>query len=471
MDSTGMRDHLIGSVIEHCLAFKDHIKPFEKKQYATQYPPQLLRFLQAVNEAVIARLQDLGSRPDFKYLEEEEAEQHILRYSQLYSYLYMAASLVERGDVAHVVVELVQPLKRLMRRELKGFELILYPMPALNYNFYPLGNVLWQVITELGFAELLERLPRQLIAIGFPGLEIERFLVHCVIAHELGHCLYVEHKLESRLLPLVKPDERRVEDIVKDLAQARVEAGFDIERAVAMQHTLSEYFSELEIRRFLTTQITDISKRWVKELTCDAIAYCLFGPAYLFSVLSFLTTAVLFDDDRGTHPPNRMRLLLLYKLLDMEKPEGKEVVTPEVDIILESWRSATLSREPRFTDPIRSLAGTAIMGIYQDIIDTAISAVGAIGAYSVSEHAVQLKKLMERVKLLVPPNELIENGAAQDVSFQSIINAGWLAYISHAQALAEKYQWDPWECKGRLNGLIAKAVEINEIQRRWSEVK
>lgn len=430
-----------------------------------------MTFLDRVNSAIITRLKDLGSDIDFQSLEDSEAEQHILRYAQLYSYLYISASFVERADVPHTLVELVQPIKRLMQQELKQFELILHPLPVLNYSFFPLGRKLSEIVDRLGFAELLVDFPSQLVAIGFPGLETGRFLVHCIIAHELGHCLYLEQELESRLLPLIRPDEQKLDGLVKAFAEARVEPGFQQEQGIVQQRTLSEYISELEIKSSVTTEITEISKFWMKELTCDAIAYLLFGPAYLLAALNFLTSMRLFDDDRDrTHPPNRMRLLLLYRILDEETAFLKSLDHKVVDV-LELWRTVATAQAPHFTDPIRDLAGAAILNIYHDIIRAASDAVVNIGSYSASDHADELTRLGQRVKRLAPPNELIENGIPCEVEFQSVINVGWLAYITELEPLVQKYGWDHWECKAKLNDLIAKAVELNQIQRRWKEVQ
>ena len=183
MDSA--RNYLINSVTDRCLAFSDYIEPLKRRQYASEFPPILLKVLDNVNKAIGEKLRDLSSSVDFQSLEDEEVEQHILRYSQLHSYLQEVVSFVERTDVPHTVVELIQPLKRLMMPELKEFELILHPLPVLNYNIYPLGAELSTVIEQLGLSDLLTDFPKQLVTIGFPSLERENFLIHSLIGHDI----------------------------------------------------------------------------------------------------------------------------------------------------------------------------------------------------------------------------------------------------------------------------------------------
>jgi hypothetical protein len=464
MVSAQPRDSLIASVIDHCLAFKDHLEPLHFRQYASDFPKTLLERLADLNIAIREKLEALKSDPDFQSLSNEEAEQHILRYSWLYSQLYVAASIVERSDVPHTVVELVQPIKRLMQLQcgLKDFELLLHPLPVLNYSFYHLGNDLSKVKDQLEIAGSRITFPKRLITVGFPGLEMGRLLIHSIIAHELGHCLYVERKLESKLLRFVKPDEQRLDALVREWA----------ETAPRGQRTLSEYVSEVEIKSVLTRQINRLAKLWVKELTCDAIGYCLFGPAYLFAALDFLTIAYAFDDDLHTHPPNRMRFRLLYEMLDKDTDFlNILVLDPQVKGFLDLWRSVTQSQAPQFTNPITDLTGRAILNIYDRMINTATSAVGDAGPYSASENATELQRLVKRAEALIPPNELIETGGSREVKFQSVLNAGWLVYLTGLKTIQEKFNFEPWECKKKFNENIARAVELNEIQRRWGEVQ
>jgi len=472
MESAQPRDYLIESVIDHCLAFSDHLEPLKYRQYASDFPITLLELLGRLNLAIKKKLEVFRCDPDFQSLEDAEAEEQILRYSKLYSYLYVAASFVERSDVPHTVVELVQPLKRLMQLqcELKDFELLLHPLPVLNYSFYHLGSELSKVTNQLDLAGAKIDFPKQLVTVGFPGLEMGRLLVHSIIGHELGHCLYVERKLENKLLPLVKPDEQKLNTLVKELAETRLPTVFKAETTPTGQRTLSEYITEVEIKSSLIRGINDLGKLWVKELTCDAIGYCLFGPAYLFAALNVLTLAYAFDSDRGTHPPNRMRFLLLYKILDKETG-FLSILDPKVVKFLESWRSVTRSQAPQFTDPVRDLSGSAILNIYDNIINTATLAVDSAGPYSASENTAELQELVKRAEALIPPNELIKNGVSHEVKFQSILNAGWLVYLTGLEAIQEKFDFEPWECKTKFNEVIARAVELNEIQRRWREVQ
>jgi hypothetical protein len=352
----------------------------------------------------------------------------------------------------------------------------LHPLPNLNYTFYPLGRELAALVNSVGFVTpTIRNLPEQLTAIGFPSLEAEHFLNHCTIGHELGHCLYLKRNCEQELMPRVQLNAQELNDLVKNLAEARIFTGSS--EQPERQPTLSEYFSEVEIGSSVTKEINDYCASWLKELTCDAIAYRLLGPSYLFADLNFLTSLTSFDGDESkTHPPNRMRFKLLYTMLDLEHPldnksASTEIFDTNVIDFLRFWKDVTFSKEPSFTNPIRRLAGNAILNMYSDIISTATSVVAEIGSYDLFKHVQEVQKLNKRIKMFAPPNELIEDGEVKEAKFQSILNVGWLAYIGQLKTIAKKYGWQLNKCKEKVNDLIAKAVELNEIQRRWKELQ
>ena len=73
MDSAQPRDYLIESVIDHCLAFSDHLEPLEYRQYASEFPKTLLELLRRLSLAIKEKLEVLRSDPDFQSLSDEEA--------------------------------------------------------------------------------------------------------------------------------------------------------------------------------------------------------------------------------------------------------------------------------------------------------------------------------------------------------------------------------------------------------------
>ncbi len=442
------------------------------REYPSAFPWKLLKLLDDINSLLESRLLSLSSNPDFQALSEEEAEQHMIRYSLLYSYLFSASCFVQRADVDQTLIELVQPLKRLMKQGLADFDLVLHPLTVLNYSTYPIGRGLSEIARVFRFEGVLGGFPEQAATVGFPGLDTERYLTHCIIAHELGHCLYLERQLEGQLIDRVRPNEGQLEEVIRSLAAQAVTFGQAGRASAGAPRTLADYMTEIEIRSLVTATITNITRSWVKELAADCIAYCLFGPAYVFASLTFLTLKSSLDDGSLTHPPNRMRFKLLYQMLDSDRHfltilDSK----PKARDFLDVWRNAITIREPGTRDPIRGLAASAIVAIYADIVRVSTTSVRGIECYSSSTDISQIPKLCERIKSAVIPNETIENGQVHQANIQSILIAGWLTYLNDLETLQQEFSWEPWEAKIKLNGLVAKAIDLNEIQKRWGEVQ
>ncbi len=451
MCAVSSREYLIDLVGDHCLAFSDHIQPLKSRQYASEFPGKLIKDLVSLNNEIKIKLDSLKVDPDFLLLNDSVAHRIINRYLILYNYLCNSVSFIEKSDVPHTIVELVQPIKRLMNlhTDVKEFELLLYPFPIVNYTFLNLGSDLTDVKKELGIPNNKVIFSRQLITIGFPGLELGQTLSHSIIAHELGHCLYMQHNLNKKLLPVVKLSKSEVNKIFQSVSSGR---------------------PSIDEISGITKAINTINEKWVKELTCDAIGYSLFGPAFLFAAIELLPIMhPSFDYDVGTHPTTRMRLLLLYKMFE-EESEFIKIINPKVKSHLDKWRKITRSQRPRFSLLITVLAGPAIIKIYDNIIKEAKAAVIESKIYSASRHSEEIKELVKRAKNFVLPNEYIKNGKSKVVAMQSIFNAGWLVYYSELDKLQAKFGLDSWTCKRKFNEIIARAIELNEIQKRWKEV-
>jgi hypothetical protein len=78
---------------------------------------------------------------------------------------------------------------------------------------------------------------------------------------------------------------------------------------------------------------------------------------------------------------------------------------------------------------------------------------------------------------IIPPNEVIDfkKKETTNTDVVSILNAGWEVYISHMDDFAKNYQELTYQsnklkCDKKLNELLLKAIELNEIKTRWDEI-
>jgi hypothetical protein len=97
--------------------------------------------------------------------------------------------------------------------------------------------------------------------------------------------------------------------------------------------------------------------------------------------------------------------------------------------------------------------------------------------YTAKEYSNKTPKLGDLIVNMIPPNEEIDfdNEKTINTNVVSILNAGWEVYLSHMDDFAKNYlklnyQDNKLKCNKKLNEILLKAVELNEIKTRWDEI-
>lgn len=94
-------------------------------------------------------------------------------------------------------------------------------------------------------------------------------------------------------------------------------------------------------------------------------------------------------------------------------------------------------------------------------------------AYTPAQFDAEVPILWERLKQLLPPNELgmDEVESEKPASLVSILNAGWSFYLLHMddlyKILGSKTAQDKYDAKMVLNRLLTKGVELSQITQNW----
>ncbi|MCX6377986.1 MAG: hypothetical protein NT023_00690 [Armatimonadetes bacterium] len=110
-----------------------------------------------------------------------------------------------------------------------------------------------------------------------------------------------------------------------------------------------------------------------------------------------------------------------------------------------------------------------------DIVDTPEwkALCDKIPAYTPEQFDAEVPILWERLKQLLPPNELgmDEVESENPASLVSILNAGWSFYLLHMEdlykILGSKTAQDKYDAKMVLNRLLTKGVELSQITQNW----
>jgi hypothetical protein len=477
---------------ERCEALFSEIDKLEQKDYPTKQSQKILfRFIKGANEQIRLKLDEIEKDTEIRQtLKPEELEQRVKRYCKFLPYLCNLLEYIEGSEIENTPAPLINPLRRLTRSCLPDSEVIFRSYSQLNYSYAPLTRLLREVFSDDTFSNLVQRLPNFFAVISFPKVEANYVLLHCMVAHEIGHGLYQEKNLEDDLIPLVKIDETTLDRLAKEIVESESNRQDVSGKDPLAEADVSE---SLRVKGLLTQGITKIIGNWVEELTADAFGVCIFGPSYFFAFINFVSAIRLLQSASFTHPSPRIRMNLMSHILNLLKPQEKD----------ESVKSQqkhdrdTLGFENVFQGPtkrfvqkwveVSSMQGRALYPIY-DIVEKSITPIipgicsKVMETMNGSEYTAQkyLEKtptLRDLIVNIIPPNEVIDfkKKETTNTDVVSILNAGWEVYISHMDDFAKNYQELTYQsnklkCDKKLNELLLKAIELNEIKTRWDEI-
>jgi hypothetical protein len=185
-----------------------------------------------------------------------------------------------------------------------------------------------------------------------------------------------------------------------------------------------------------TRSHNDTTGRWLP--LSDAIAVRALGPAFLFSQYDQLEKPLKVEG-------------LPLQVLEAEGWLDHPTMRPLLDLVPHSESEGQ---------------GTLDTPEWKAICER-------IPAYTPAQFDAEVPILWERLKQLLPPNELEIDGVESDkpASLVSILNAGWSFYLLHMEdlykILGSKTAQDRYDAKMVLNRLLTKGVELSQITQTW----
>jgi hypothetical protein len=412
-------------------ALSIELQRLRSQQYPPTGPDCLIDLAIRTNEKITEDLSAmLADQAVVAAIPSREVEINLRAKTTLLAYLHLLMQYVEGAEMQHSPSTMVFPLRRIFRKHftVRDFDFIVRVSRRYNYSMRPLTEGIQQVFSEAGYLSLLDSFPRLFLVIGCPVSERRNVPIHCIFAHEIGHALYKEHGLADRLLPFVAVRPR-----------------------LAM-----------------------ITWRWLEELTADALALCLLGPAYLFAYVYFAGPFASLDDSSDEHPPDRMRIKFMCNML-LSKGDGlayDKVLHETTRDYIEQWKTyvSQPSPTPRAEIRLHSGAAHAIEPVLRKIMIEA-KRVTRGRRYTPRRFKRDVPLLCENLTNGIPPNEIMDDwatGQPRSAESEAILNAGWVYLISGDDRYAKLLGiLDQWAVTNRLFDLVSKGLEYAEIQRRW----
>jgi hypothetical protein len=426
--------------------------------------------IEAALDGLDAFLSSFSADPDTDLLTEEELEARIHFATRVLPYLHQILSLVDNADLASVPVELAAPLSVEIRKHLPKADLVVVSATELNYSVVDLAPDIRSILSHLKASPPAD-FPEALYRASIPFVEYDQALLHCMLAHEIGHPFYQTRRVHEQVLP-IEIDE----DLLRQLyGQIRL----DLERRVVDGQQLTIPFDELSFQSFVTARVNEMIPNWVEEIASDLFGLTVFGPAYLYAFVYFVSSFQLLDDGSRTHPPARIRLRALFGLLDGLFPSGEQAALFSAPTygFLEAWRQIAM----RPLSPGSLFEHVALDTIEkQGVLDRLRTAItGSVDdehVYTKTRYQEDLRKLLPLIDAHIPPVESIDKSGDQSgFDTVSIFNAAWERLLGGLadlrSALPEAQQSSDFEVRRSYNRFILKSLELSDVVRMWRQAQ
>ncbi len=259
---------------------------------------------------------------------------------------------------------------------------------------------------------------------------------------------------------------------------------------------LQRISARLKVTKVSTTTfqaLNEIFWNWVQEFSADAFAYFLTGPAFFFALPEFCQFLAAGYGLSETHPANELRRSILFsKLSENGNRSYVHVFKQHTEFDLtEDFNSPLILETPSadqiFTELVNSTQPADKAAVMAELHGAIINIIPVVyqnveqylttnapdAMYSAVRYNVDLTEHLKPMLAAVPPIEagptLTEKAPTE---FATILNVGWVILLTKLGDLRvrpsgpEHFGSSRLE---RLQGLLAKAVELSEARRRWQE--
>jgi hypothetical protein len=457
----------------------------QHRDYPFKCCTDLLQKLFTVDEAILDKLETINRQiNNVRTADEEktfvqESIDRLQRYGQLLGVLHSLLVYFELGSRDYIQEGTAVPVEKIIRKFDEQSAFILVPIFDYNYMYWdilrPLKKSLKNVLPSEEIERIFSSMRGKYAVFGLPLIMKNNIVLNAILSHELGHFLDETKGLSQKVLKKVVLDEERVDGLVRKMEKSRLG-----EKEVKLTYFITSGTLRARLIRIAATQVSD----WITELVSDDIAFHLFGPIFLYSLSSFLITLVKLDEASSDHPPPRLRIqLLLEEFERMDYPKilvSAEDKTDRKDaeefaklsIELKSLIQNLKTEQPAEPDEIvmfQELVMDAVQKVVPEIRKEVRDLVTQV-EYSPNKFKDDVFTLSKILGVIVPPSEIEVGKPASSVS---ILNAGALYKLLHASDLNEVFDaqsnMDKLEVRDRINALILKALELEDIQIQMSE--
>jgi hypothetical protein len=432
------------------------------KSYSSPAAQDFLDFVQLSASRLLELLEQEETHVKEGILKPDELELRSHRVTQFLPALLRTLRFVSGSEIDVSPGPLVQPLRRYVRSILPGADIIVSSKAELNYSIQEIAGQLRNLFAGSVLEQCCTKLPQFLFAVNIPSTEFQNILVHAILSHELGHGLYDRRQIQDAILPQIRLDEARVKIGLDHILQSAASAVPAIPELIARENASGE----------ISERITS----WVEEIVCDVIGIHLFGPAFYFAYVYFLISFSRLDHASRSHPPIRLRLKHMSDLMERLYPHLEPVdLWPTITKSIKEWKEicgAPVSQKA-FFDQI-AVETLTDPNNFEMILREVGSKMVGLPVYTAKSLERDLQNIQPLILSLIPPGEVGAFGSTTGIDIASILNIGWIVYLSKLDDFRAKLpsgkDLSETDVVIQLQALILKSLEIAEIRSTYSEI-
>lgn len=386
--------------------------------------------------------------------------------------------------VAPTLTPLLAAFTRLLDRLVPGRPPIFRPVRDFNYEL--------EEFHSTDFADLLLAATKlhqwPMLFITLPTGLLDSPRAHVLVAHEIGHAVAAVHRekvalngverdaaaaagtaLPPAVAPLLPEPVAPRKELLQIAKDRWNETGLPApQKPTGTQPTVDGALL-LEIVAAVGVDANDLAQAWLEEIFSDAVGTCLFGPAFMVSMLEVLLTTGSMERGTPSHPPLAARLKCIGRTL--QHPElgfdpGRlptnlrnrfETAMTEADAVLKV-APMRIGSDARLYAAVRDM----LLAHMDDVVKIAIDHVKASNAlYTAVQFQADVEKYTEEFVLTgVPPID-------KDATLATVFNVGQVLCSDHLGRFCPGV--DDREKERRVDDLLLKAIEVNEIATSWNE--
>lgn len=463
-------DSYVVDCISRCRAVEERSAAIASSEFPSPHPRQFSRLIGRIAAALVNELQK--SRP--RYATDPENVLNIIRFIDDFVQELGADLRYADGAVtAKLPWSLSRPFEEMMTRYLPGASFMLRSQWRHNYSiiiddFAGLyRRELASLIGEPELSHIFRGFPKRFHILSFPSIERKNALLHCDLAHEVGH-LVAELFLESEKTEYLITFRERIAERTREENKAAPLA------PLWEQQVITERLDLVSL----------IRRRGLEELISDIFAIRALGLAALLALVSIAAGQSMDlapDEKSAFYPPWRTRLR--FALQALEDGHLTPPVPPDVKFPAMATIHAELNESLRRVREIvtidsdrRAIDENWLVRLAYDSVNATMPAVHEFldrdyGKSFPSRDQLydDAYRLVPRLWEGVPPNEFGDASHTRPATLESILNAAWFYRVAFLQASATPSDGVVRPDLRVLNRLTLKGAELAHLQSRYTD--